>query len=90
MNAAFDLCELDFQQKSRLDADKESQEMMYREQLQIATDLGLDSQAQVAATKLRALRRAEITTAPLSDTELVIWREWSHNSNAHPIQSIFL
>ncbi len=76
MNAAFDLCGLDFQQKSRLDADKESQEMMYQEQLQIATDLGLDSQAQVAATKLRALRRAEITTAPLNDTELVIWREW--------------
>jgi hypothetical protein len=76
MNSAFDLCWLDMQQKSKFDPDTESQEMMYQEQLQIATDLGLDSQAQVAATQLRALRRPEIITAPLSDTELAIWREW--------------
>ena len=63
--------------KPKLDEREESRLAYLRDKLSTAEELGLKAQAESIKTDIAEVERGRlITTSPMSDTELIIWRAW--------------
>src|SRR3989344_650244 len=63
--------------KPELDEGEQSRVAYLRDQLLIAESLGLEAQAASFKTDIATVERGRlITTPPMTDTELTIWRAW--------------